>query len=506
MQGFLASAESLFQRERQRTDFQSIRRRSFPGYDPSPALNGLFGIVMLLLTFTMVHTGSAQTIPFNHFIYIIQENHSFDSYFGTYPGANGIPPGTKLPERPGGEPKYAPFHLTGTHIPLDISHSWQSAQSAWDHGRMDGFVWAEWPQALRYYWGSQPMPTPDPTKVHPHTPARRTAAPAQKVVSPHGFVDDEDEDAPDVEEQNAALAAQAIPVPPSGPPPNWVLNTLAYMDYHEIPNYWDYARKFTLCDDFFSSEMGPSEPNHLYVVSAQCAGIVSKPPPGVYGELGVYSFPTMADLLQNSNVSWNYYYGNRRLYAHTYWNPLPGFQQFQKNPGLISHIVRKSKFFRDIASGNLPEVCWLIPSGGQSEHPPQSVQEGMKYVTKVINAVGSSSYWKDTVIILVWDDYGGFYDHVPPPQQPDLYGYGPRVPCIVISPYSRAGHVIHTQYDFTSPLKLIETRFHLPSLTSRDANANNMLDCFDFSQAPLSPDIITPNTKLNFSGMVTTVP
>jgi hypothetical protein len=216
----------------------------------------------------MVHASSAQTIPFNHFIYIIQENHSFDSYFGTYPGANGIPAGTKLPDHPGGPPKYAPFHLTATHIPRDLRHSWRAARTAWNQGRMDGFVLAEWPEALKYYWGSKPVPTPDPNKVHPHKGARRTVTPAQEVISPNGFVDDEDEDAPDVEEQNAALAAPPTE-PPQGAPPPWVLHTLAYMDHHEIPNYWDYAQKFTLCDYFFSSDMGPSEPNHLYIGSAQ---------------------------------------------------------------------------------------------------------------------------------------------------------------------------------------------------------------------------------------------
>jgi phospholipase C len=126
-------------------------------------------------------------------------------------------------------------------------------------------------------------------------------------------------------------------------------------------------------------------------------------------------------------------------------------------------------------------------------------------VTSLINAVMSSPYWNDCVIILVWDDYGGFYDHVPPPQT-DRYGFGPRVPALVISPYSKANKVIHTRFDLTSPLKLIEKRFNLQPLTDRDADANDMLDCFDFKQKPLPPDIITQQTKLDFSDMVTTQP
>jgi phospholipase C len=129
----------------------------------------------------------------------------------------------------------------------------------------------------------------------------------------------------------------------------------------------------------------------------------------------------------------------------------------------------------------------------------------MRYVTRLINAVMTSSLWQSCAIILVWDDFGGFYDHVPPPQD-DFYGDGPRIPALVISPYSKGGVIVHTQFDLTSPLKLIETCFGLSSLTQRDADSNNMLDCFNFSQVPLPPDVITPDTKLDFSDMVTTKP
>jgi len=113
--------------------------------------------------------------------------------------------------------------------------------------------------------------------------------------------------------------------------------------------------------------------------------------------------------------------------------------------------------------------------------------------------------WKDSVIILTWDDYGGFYDHVPPPNV-DRYGYGPRVPALIISPFAKAGVICHTYFDFTSPLRLIEEHFGLKSLSERDAAAKDMLDCFDFHQKPLAPDVITPNTPLDFSHMKTTLP
>jgi phospholipase C len=115
-----------------------------------------------------------------------------------------------------------------------------------------------------------------------------------------------------------------------------------------------------------------------------------------------------------------------------------------------------------------------------------------------------SSYWGTCAIIVVWDDYGGFYDHVGPIQV-DQFGFGFRVPALVISPYSRSGAVVHTNYDLTSPLKLIETKYGLSALTGRDNASNTMLECFDFSQSPLPPDIITQATNLDFSDMASVI-
>jgi phospholipase C len=474
-------------------------------------------IVLSCAMAVQITSGQVRTdIPIEHFIYIIQENHSYDSYFGTFPNGNGIPPGTALPEYPGGPGVVKPFLLTDTQIPHDLQHTWQAARTAWDNGKMDGFLWAEWPDALYYYWGAKPVPTPIPGLVGDPldmdtgkrsgkgkavTPPPRST---DEVLSPHGAADDEDEDAPDIEEQNEAIAAAKAP--PSNPPnpkfrPSWVKYTLAYMDYHVIPNYWEYALKFTLCDEFFSSLMGPSEPNHLYTIAAQSGGMVNE----LGREKNTFSFPTMVDLFENSNITWKYYSASSTPQAVNIWNPLPAFHEFYHNAGLMAHIVGTSHFYADIKAGTLPQVSWLVPSYELSEHPTASCKNGMWYVTDLINAVMQSPYWQKCAIILVWDDGGGFYDHVPP-QQPDMYGYGPRVPAIVISPYSTSGVVNHTTFDLTSPLKLIETKFGLSSLTDRDKNSSSMLDCFDFSQQPLPPVIITPNTQLDFSNIVTTVP
>ena len=132
----------------------------------------------------------------------------------------------------------------------------------------------------------------------------------------------------------------------------------------------------------------------------------------------------------------------------------------------------------------------VIPSSPISEHPPANVKLGMEWVTYVVDSIMKSPYWNSTAIILTWDDYGGFYDHVPPPPI-DKYGLGFRMPAIIISPYATPGFIDHSRYQFESMLKFIEWRFNIPSLTNRDRNANNILDAFNFSQKPQSPHIIS---------------
>jgi phospholipase C len=472
------------------------------------------GVILLIFTgvFSVLPSAKASGntfIPIEHFIIIIQENHSFDNYFGTFPGANGIPAGTALPDYPGGPLVNKPFLIHETHVPHDLPHIWVATKLAYDNGAMDGFLWAEYGAGMRYYGQSIAVPTPNPALVSIRP--RRSTKPSQarvssdgEVVSPCGYADDEDPDAPDVEERNDALAA-AKPSS-SGPPnpaerPSWVRYTMSYMDYHVIPNYWEYARKFTLCDAFFAGITGPSVPNHLYPIAAQSGGLADNLKPG--DNIGIYSFPSVIELLGNANITWKYYTGFKNPLVESIWNQLPGFQAYANDPNLDQHLATTSEFREDIRNKTLPQVCWLAP-GRTSEHPPENVRLGMWYVTGLINEVMESSYWDSCAIIVMWDEYGGFYDHVPPVQT-DEYGFGFRVPALIISPYSR-NTVVHTQYDATSPLKLIETTFGLPSLTARDGSSSTMLECFDFTQTPLRPVIITRKTKLDFSDMPTRTP
>jgi phospholipase C len=449
-------------------------------------------------------------IPIKHFIYIIQENITYDHYFGTYPGGEGIPAGTRLAFLPGGKPEVTPFHLHKSFIPHDLNHSWQAAHLAYDDGKMDGFLWAEWPAGLRFYWKGE-LPGVDPEDIVPDDEndqaIKRDLANANNGPNrrARGLNEAAAEAGGNLPATRPGMGQAGVGAPPTLPTPRWVLNTVSYYDWHEIPNYWEYARCYTLCDHFFSSLAGPSEPNHLYAVAAQSGGLVNNPGKGIAGDDGVFTFPTMAELLQNSGQSWKYYDEKPNPHKHSLWNPMPGFKNIANDPKLMAHLVSLDQFFQDAKSGNLPQVCWIVPTFADSEHPPADSARGMWHVTQLVNAVMQSGAWKDCVIIVTWDDFGGFYDHVPPPQI-DKYGYGPRVPALIISPWSRPGVVCHSTFDFTSPLRLIEKRFGLKSLADRDLASSDMLDCFDFQQAPLKNRVIDKGTQLDFSGMKTTMP
>jgi phospholipase C len=376
----------------------------------------------------------------NHVIWIIQENRSFDNYFGKFPGADGLPDSVCLPVLPGSVKCVKPFHMPPTQPLVDLPHDWAGAHAAYDHGTMDGFVWAE---------GS--------------------------------------------------------------------IYTMGYLDEKDIPNYWQYARHFTLCDRFFSSINTGSFPNHLYTVAAQSGRVINnlhsiREVEEVEDDPDGFSFASIVKLFGDARVSWKYYVetrptppgADRALIAHlaypepeqfTLWNPLPAFKAIRDNPEKMRHLVALKEYFHDIQSGTLPQVSWIVPDFQDSEHPPEPASQGMWYVTRLINALMKSPYWKDSVVFLTWDDYGGFYDHVPPPAV-DAFGYGPRVPMIVISPFAKRGYISHYTYDFTSVLKFIEQRWNLPHLTPRDHYANGMADCFSFDQAPNSSLVIPVSPNL----------
>jgi uncharacterized protein (TIGR03437 family) len=358
-----------------------------------------------------------------HFVFIMQENRSFDHYFGTYPGAEGIPPGICLPN-PAGGACLTPFHQSNV-INNGGQHGWEAAQASINGGLMDGF-------------------------------------PAQAI----GTTSD----------------------------------VLSWHDSREISNYWNYAHLYVLQDHLFESVQSYSLPAHLYMLAAQSGGYT-----GQQAYPSSFSFPEITELLVSGKVTWNYYVNPGKApgladgtdidadeTVYTFWNPLPAFPAVKNNPAQFAHLVNGGNFVNDAKNGALAQVSWVIPNQPQSEHPDASVTNGMNYVTTLVNSVMQGPLWNSTAIFISWDDWGGFYDHVNPPQV-DKYGLGIRVPGLVISPFARQGYVDHKQYSFESWLKIVEERFGVNSLTSRDNNANDMYDAFDFTQSPRAPVVLPPS-------------
>jgi phospholipase C len=293
-----------------------------------------------------------------------------------------------------------------------------------------------------------------------------------------------------------------------------------------IPKYWSYADHFVLGDRMFSSQYGPTFPEHLYTVGAQSGRVTTnkrkKPsdgPMGYCADHGEYiarfrklsgeekrkvmnleedanvnavrdywehvwpcfDFKVLPDLLNKHDISWRYYAddgswmnaleGIKHIYNSKYWGP---------------NVQPDEQFSRDVKSGHMKKVSWIVPPTGYNDHPGgPSVCMGENWFVHEVNQIMRSKYWKSTAIFVNWDDFGGFYDHVTPPHY-DYMGLGPRVPFMVISPWAKKGYVDHTTYEFSSVLKFIETVHGLGCLTSRDCQADPMLNAFDFDQ-PGSP-------------------
>jgi phospholipase C len=262
--------------------------------------------------------------------------------------------------------------------------------------------------------------------------------------------------------------------------------TMGFYTEQELPNYWAYARQFTLADNFFSSFMGPSLPNHLYLFAAQAGRETGNPrrPPR-----GGWTFPSLIDGLEAASVSWKCYDGSGSPRPFSALDPILGLTSLMRDEALAARVVPNEALFRDLREGTLPAVAWILPNVEESEHPMTDVQVGMWYVTSVVNALMKSSSWKNTVLVVTWDEYGGFFDHVTPPRV-DSSGLGIRVPAIIISPFSRPGFVDHTLYDFSSVLRFIEERFAVPPLGARDAGANSIVGSLDLSRAEGAPFLI----------------
>ena len=309
-----------------------------------------------------------------------------------------------------------------------------------------------------------------------------------------------------------------------------------YVQYHrqDIPNYWAYANRFSLSDRFFSSVYGPTPIEHLWTIAAQSDRFVDseRPDEAGAGKQGQYcadrlermpsfrrmdraekkqafrleeqadidqltklfwierwpctGIRTLPQLLESNGVSWRYFMGG------TFNQQVVKMVRDIRFSPLWKKVEPNQSFDRFVRQRRLPAVSWLVPPPSVNDHPASgSICHGENWTVDRLNVLMKSSYWRHTAVILTWDDFGGFYDHVPPPHV-DLYGYGPRVPAIVISPWARANHVDHHMYDFSSVLRTIEELHGLGTLGKRDAIARPMWGSFDFTQAPLPPLVLKP--------------
>jgi phospholipase C len=268
----------------------------------------------------------------------------------------------------------------------------------------------------------------------------------------------------------------------------------------DIPIYWNYAMQFGLSDNFFTSMTTSSSPNHMVLVAAQNGGVYEtgsqsgclsaqndlsysqKNTGNPYWSYPCYNVKNMPALFKPNNISWRYY-------ATTgIWDAPNMIQPLYTSP---DDVHKQGQFIKDVQSGNMADVSWITPPGHDgSDHPPSPTIPAQNYLADQINAVMNSPYWASTAIFVTWDDWGGFYDHVSPPQI-DKLGLGPRVPLLVISPYAKQGYVSHALGEFASFDKFIESNWGLSNLGQRDANPNisNLMDFFNFSQTPQPPYI-----------------
>jgi phospholipase C len=378
-----------------------------------------------------------------HVVIVVQENRSFDNFFHGFKGAQYatygyMHDGTKVQLRPIGMPG------------INISHGWGDALNDWDGGRMDHF------------------------DENPIGPGQEAGSYAYRYVA-----------------------------------------------RQYIEPYWTMAERYVLADHMFPTMFGGSFTAHLDLIAGttNLAAILAEvdtpdaQPWGCDAPLGTRTsvldssrqetvdggpfpcftqFETMANLFDAAGVSWAYYAPavTSKNPGGTFWSEFDAIADVRHGPDWTRNVVSPpTKVLHDASHGALPDVSWVIPDAADSDHPGDGTT-GPSWVAGIVNAIGESAYWKSTAIVVVWDDWGGWYDSVPPPQR-DFRGLGIRVPCIIISPYAKRGYVSHTVYEFGSILKFIEEAFALPSLESlgrgsgySDTRAYSISDSFDFKQKP----------------------
>ncbi len=376
--------------------------------------------------------------PIKHVVFLINENRSFDNMFGTYPGADGASTADD-------HGVTRPLTTASLQRALDLPHCYNCNIASIDSGAMDGFNQT------------------DSADQYAFTQFRKD----------------------------------------------------------QINAYWAWAKRYAIADKFFASAVGPSFPNHMFSIAATSGGALDNPwqPPSNLAEMQqqgyakswgcdiardgyvevidpegymvkvspCFDFKTEGDLLNAKHIPWSYYAATNAQLGYI-WSAYSAIDRYRNNATLWSkHIRPVDDVIRDIDADRLPPVSWITPRFQLSEHPEYNFCWGQNWTIEVMNALMASDAWKDTLVVMTWDDFGGFYDHVPPVRLDDI-GLGIRVPAMIISPYARSGYVDHTMYEFSSVLRFIEDNWGLTQLTRRDRIADGLGGALDFSQPPLPPD------------------
>lgn len=402
---------------------------------------------------------SGPPMPIKYVVVIVKENHTFDNYFTGFPGTE-----TSLtaPLSDGG--MIARPQAVNGPTDRDISHSHDNAIKGFAGGQMNGF--------------------------------------------------------------DTMLEAN----PKDGGTPDYL--PFSWYSEAQIPAYWSYARQFALFDRFFSNVLGPSTPGHTALVAAQapmvsnsfCFGVdcdqngsgCTAPPstrvtvfdsahcrrPDVPDLYPCFDIPTVPDVLAEGMTWATYSPGSGAGAAFAVARPIGGNAEIA-----AAHFEKMADLLVDLETKELPNYLHLKLTGvlkgaDISEHPPSDVCPGENYTVEVVNRLMASPHWKEMAIVITWDDWGGFYDHVPPPVErcdgePDFFIPGFRVPALILSPYAKNGVVVHDVTEQASVPKLVTELLGLPSLHSRDRRARDeragsMLSAFDFAQAPRDPMMLTP--------------
>ncbi|MGC1379563.1 MAG: alkaline phosphatase family protein [Candidatus Baltobacteraceae bacterium] len=393
-----------------------------------------------------------------HVVLIVQENRSFDNLFATFPGADGATTGRF-------KSKTIPLHKAPLQEPCDFGHSRLGFLKDYNDGKMNGFYSESGgPSCSKKDAGREPYQYVNPKQIAPYWEIAEQYVLADHLFQTQGsgsFTAHQDliRGGTTIDQQQLE---SLVDFPDHGPwgcdaPAGTVTSLLVEMgqklklEYHKGP--------FPCSNDFPGSGS---------------------------------SYQTLRDLLDARSISWKYYAPPLTTRGSgSLWNAFDMIYPVRYGPEWTENIsMPETNVFNDISAGNLATVSWVIPELENSDHPSSDADDGPSWVADLVNAIGESQYWNSTAIVIVWDDWGGFYDHEPPPFFDNWGGLGFRVPMMVVSPYAREtsssqpGYVSHTQYEFGSILKFIEDTWSLGSLGTTDARATSILDCFDFTQQP----------------------